>query len=110
MAARHRRSWSAIDGGRVQFESGYWASVVKLESDRSIGILLTIVDLLTGAFDEFGSAPRYRVLIGRQGTQSTIGIREARTEAKARRELAGIAATMSKASADEAKAAFGLDF
>jgi hypothetical protein len=99
-----------VDGGHLEFASGYWASIAKLESERPAGILMTILDWLTGGFGLYGSEPRYRIVIGREGTERTVGVREARAERKARRDLAEVAAIITHASEDEVKAAFDLEF
>lgn len=110
MATRHKRTWSAVDGGRVVLASGYWASIVKLKSERSVDLPLTILDLLTGGLGWFGSDPRYRILIGREGTEQTVGVREARKEPQARKELAEVVATIANASESDVRALYDLAF
>jgi hypothetical protein len=110
VGSKHRRSWSTLDGSSGEFESGYWAAIARLESERVVGCLFTVVDWLTFGYGVYGFDPRYRVLVGRSGTDGVVGVREARTRGRARRELAAVETILATSTEEGVRGAFGLDF
>jgi hypothetical protein len=82
VGSKHKRTWSVIREGN-QNSSGYRASLAKVDSEYAAAIvinaLFSLVDWLTGPSDATiaGFEPRYRVLVGRAGTDEVVGVRQA---------------------------------
>ena len=117
MGAKHKRTWSVVREGAIN-SSGYRASIAKLESDLAESAafnlfywLIAIFTWLFTVFDGiFGFEPRYRVLVGRAGTDEVVGVREARTLHGANEQLAEVEAILAGSSETATREAFGLNF
>jgi hypothetical protein len=101
------RSWTSI-GDRHQARTGYWAEIAKLDSERAAGIMFTIISWLVGSFAVFGFDPRYRVLVGRAGSDEYVGVRQARNERQARKQLVEVAQLLDNSSEDEVRTVFDI--
>ncbi|WP_028642750.1 hypothetical protein [Nocardioides sp. URHA0020] len=120
MGSKHRRSWSSLDDETREFPSGFWAVIGKVDGgglgERLVGAIVggvsIVVEWLLGGIGLGISRPdpRYRVLVGRTGSQSVLGVREARTRRQANRDLEAVAAILRRSTAQEARDAFDLDF
>lgn len=117
MGAKHKRTWSVVREGAIH-PSGYRASIAKLESDIAASAafnvvywLIAIFTWLLTVFDGiFGFEPRYRVLVGRAGTDEVVGVREARTLHQADQQLAEVDAILAISSETAARRTFDLNF
>lgn len=83
---------------------------MKLESEHAAGLVFTLLDYATGGIGPIlGFDPRYRVLVGRAGSEDLVGAREARTLKRATQQLAEVEQLLATSSEEEARAAFGID-
>lgn len=106
--AKHRQSWPRLDGCQVAHESGYWAAIVRLDGARAFGVVVTVLDWLT--LTASGGLRPYRVLVGRVGSEDVVGVREARTRRRARKELLAVEAILASSSEAEVRETLGLNF
>lgn len=115
MGSKHKRTWSVIREG-AQNSSGYRASLAKVDSEYAAAIvinaLFSLVDWLTGPSDATiaGFEPRYRVLVGRTGTDEVVGVRQARRLDRAEGQLAEVEAILAQSTDAAVQTTFGLDF
>jgi hypothetical protein len=110
MGARHKRTWTVVREGSPHRASGYRAIIVKLDSEHTAAFAVNLLDWLTGPSGIVGFEPRYRVLVGRTGTEQTVGVREGRTWRKASQQFDQIDAILADSTEEAAKATLGLDF
>jgi len=95
---------------RSDTSSPYWARVTAVENGRIAALLITALEWVTFGFDLPFTEPRYRVLVGRKGTDDVVGVREARTKRRAERELERVQLILAGSTDAEARAALDLDF
>jgi hypothetical protein len=115
VGSKHKRTWTVIREG-VQMPSGYRTSLVKLDSENAVAVginaLFSFLDWVTGPSDltVAGFAPRYRVLVGRAGTEEVVGVRQARTHRKACQQLAEVEDIVANSTGAGVQGILGLDF
>ena len=93
-------------------EKVYWARVATVDNGRWLVVLMDAVGCVVGFLPEawVDWEPRYRVLVGRHGTDDAIGVRQARTRRAVRRQLAEVQTVLADSTAGEARSALELHF
>lgn len=113
--AKPSRTWSVVREGR-HGPSGYHATLAKLKSEYAavagfnVAAWLLAIFTWLGDFDIFGSEPRYRVLVGRDGTEDVIGVRQARTLHKGEEQMVEVETILARSTEEEVRHQFGLEF
>lgn len=113
--AKRERTWSVIKESTYT-STGYRATLAKLDNEYAavagfnIAIWLAAIFTWLADFDIVGSDPRFRVLVGRTGTEEVVGVRQARTLHTAEAQMAEIEAILSEADEQTIRDRLDLDF
>jgi hypothetical protein len=107
---KHRRSWTTVRTGPVHPSSGYQASIAKLESSRGSIVAVNVLDWINGPSGIETFEPRYRVLLRRPGSQTSVGVAMARNMRCAVKQLEQVERILAASSHDQVKQELGLDF
>lgn len=108
VSRKHKRSSSIIQRGKLHASSGYQASIARLDSDHWASFIFNLLDWMTIPSGIEGFEPRYRVLVSRADSDP-VGVAEARTLRRARKQMQEVEKTLSGCSHEDARTALDLD-
>lgn len=84
--------------------------MAKLESSRCATLILNILEWITIPTGIETFEPRYRVLVGRPGSEASIGVATARTLRRAIKEMDQVDRVLAASSHEQVQGKLDLDF